>query len=122
MDMGKASLLKLNYINLQILCLYLGQTEDELQAEHKPHKISLLFNFFLEYDLLVISGQFKLRMNMVNLSGFPHFPTTTIMSWKYCCIFLQLPLEADKRITVLPGGMLSCCALKFIQCMTTWPW
>jgi len=122
MNMGKASFLKLNYIYLQILCLYLGQTEDELQAEHKPHKIILLFSFFLEYNLLVISGQFKLHMNMVNLSGSPNFPTTTTMPWKFCCIFLQLPVEADRRITVLPGGMLSCCAVKFIQCMTTWSW
>ena len=71
-------------------------------------EISLLFNFFLEYDLLVISGQFKLHMHMVNLSGSPNFPTTTIMPRKFCYIFLQLPVEADGRITVLPGGMLSC--------------
>lgn len=46
MDMGKASLLKLNYINLQILCLYLGLTEDELQAEHKPHGDQLTVQLF----------------------------------------------------------------------------
>jgi hypothetical protein len=79
MDIGKASLLKLNYINHQILCLYLGQTEDELQAEHKPCKISLFLIFSLEYDLLVISGQFKLHMNMVHLSGSPNFFTATNM-------------------------------------------